>query len=189
MKNLKVLLLVILVVSFTATAFAVPMVNIANDGTEDLTNGSTYAYYQNSGQYLFFQEGNNEGANFENLKAYMLSNYGVELTPTTVSWTNYDDNSGTWTTDPIENMISYYVIKAGLGFAMYEVNPEASTGSWSTYDLSRYGDAGYGGRGGVAISHYNGYNVSTSVPEPGMLTLFGSGLLGLGFFGRKKIRK
>jgi hypothetical protein len=39
------------------------------------------------------------------------------------------------------------------------------------------------------ISHIDEFGGGNKVPEPGMLMLFGTGLLGLGIFGRKKFGK
>lgn len=197
MKKLRMLLIVALVLAFATAAFAVPIVNNPFDSVEQLSGGIAYGYYQNSGSWLFTVEGNdNNVTQVETLLQGMPGYEDVELMFADVIFTNYNNagmtselatNSGTWAVNPATSTIEFYSVKAGNSFAMYSVNPAESTGSWSTYDLWL---AGEGGREGVEISHFTGFNPrTTSVPEPSTLLLFGSGLLGLGFFGRKKFRK
>jgi hypothetical protein len=58
----KLLLIMGLILGFSAlatTAFSSPEINVKGDKFEDLSNGSTFGYYQNSGDLLFTQQGNN----------------------------------------------------------------------------------------------------------------------------------
>jgi len=148
---------------------------------------------------LFTQAGNNEGApQYAALQARMLADYGVVLTSTdSTDIPSSDGNSGTWATVPPlgpDGTISYYVVKAGDYFAMYEVDPAAATGSWSTYDIWSIGGPGTGGHppnggGGLEISHFTGYNSGTPVSEPATMFLLGLGLVGLAVAGRRNLRK
>jgi hypothetical protein len=90
-------------------------------------------------------------------------------------------------------LLCFYAIKAGNFFAMYLVDPADATGSWSTYDISRFGIdnnlTGAGGNEGIEISNYTGYNPAAPVPEPATMMLFCTGLIGLAGLGRKKLKK
>ena len=156
-----------------------------------------YDYYQNSGELLFIELGNNEGSDFESVRS--LTAEALDLDPDTfiltedknLTLTYYNDLndsedgllSGTWTVSPVGNTISLYAIKASRWYAMYVVDPAASTGSWSTFDLWIQKNAGEV----LEISHFNGYDSNqTPVPEPGTVLLFGTGLAGLAAVGRRR---
>ena len=186
MKYLKSFLLAtLLIVCFASISMAMPIINIAFDGIEDMTDGSVYSNYQNSGDFLYIQSGNNNDilAVQGILSAYM--GYVVTLSEGSVAYTAETDlASGTWATVPSSNTIDFYVVKASRAYAMYAVSPAESTGSWSTFDLW---NAGYGGNDPLEISHYTGY-VSSAVPAPTTILLLGSGLWGVLAYGRKRMK-
>ena len=86
--------------------------------------------------------------------------------------------SGTWATDGLWN-VSYYTVKAGNYFALYETLQPAFSGTWSTIGLL----VGNGQQ--PEISHLGAVASSVSVPEPATLLLLGLGLVGLAGVRRK----
>lgn len=76
--------------------------------------------------------------------------------------------------------IQLYVVKSANAFALYEVNPSADSGTWSTNDIWL---RNLGGEGGIGISHLTGYNPA---PEPATILLLGTSMIGLAGIGRKR---
>lgn len=85
---------------------------------------------------------------------------------------------------------AYFLIKTGNGLGTYSDFLFANNVSldWAVIQLA---DLGFNDIQNVTgISHISEVGGGTTqVPEPGMLLMFGSGLVCLGFFGRKKFRK
>ncbi|MEN6374964.1 MAG: PEP-CTERM sorting domain-containing protein [Smithella sp.] len=194
MKYLKSFALVtLLIVCFSSMAMAtLAELNDPNDGIEDRLDGSVYAYYQNSGTLLIKMEGNNyQPADFALLQTTLNAMPGFENTQlietTSILYNSYDGLSGTWNVVPSSNTIDFYLVKGSDGFALYSLDPAASDGSWSTYDL--WTSSWYKGKGeGIAISHFTAYNPSTTVPVPTTILLLGSGLWGVLAYGRKRMK-
>jgi hypothetical protein len=153
MKYLKQFLLTITMIAvFAGTSWGVPVIN---NSAECDADGTSYGYYTNSGSLMFDAGGNNAGTpNFDGVET-LINDWlydhgcdGVDLlgTSATIKVTGADDYgnvisatnalTGIWdVTAPSNGTINFYAIKAGKGYAMYLVNPAASNGSWSTYDL------------------------------------------------------
>ena len=192
MKCLKSFLLAsLLIVCFAAISMAAPVINVAGDGYEDV-GGLPYAYYANSGEFLFLETGNNEGVYIVNVQNNLNSIAGFEsviLTEANLSWIGYGpavaSASGTWEVNPLSNVIDFYIVKAANAYAMYLMEPADNMGSWSTYDLWM---AGYGGNEPLEISHVTGYNPHCAVPAPATILLLASGLWGVVAYGRKKVK-
>ena len=206
MNFVKYILAIALVVGLTGISGAVPILNDRGSGPEDTFAGLySYGWYTNSGSLLGVISGNNNNNNIEALEGWIEEKTGdsLELTKTTVSITNYNasgeiitgaSNTGTWEVTPAGNTISFYAVKAGNHYAVYEEDPAQGDGSWSTYDLWKYGQDhdinGLGGNGGLEVSHFTGYDPGTTpVPEPSTMLLLGTGILGLVTFGRKRLNK
>jgi len=189
----KLILAAFLTLGIISSAFAIPVVNNPNDSFENSAIGVAFAYYQNSGELIFSQNGNTESAaDLAAIQALLNARPSFEsvvLVETPVTATPYDENSGTWQTNPITNTINFYSVKASNYYALYYVDPAESTGSWSTYDLWALGLGGHpkNGGGGLEISHFSGYGAP--VPEPGTIVLLGAGLFGLGIFSRRRMNK
>jgi hypothetical protein len=197
MKRLFVSSIVICgLLALVGPALSASVVNTAGDGFEDRSNGSVFGYYQNSGNLLFTQSGNNN--DLSQVQSYLNAvpvYSGATLTLADVIFTSYDGNSGTWAVSaPTNGAIDFYSVKAGNYWAMYAVNPSGGAGSWSTYDIWAIGGPGTGGHpnngsGSLTISHFTGYNPSTSVPEPATLALLGFGLIGVGVTAKRRVKK
>jgi len=87
------------------------------------------------------------------------------------------------------------IYATGFGIFVYELNDTGITGG-ARVDVTFASDLALGtfavaygtdARGKVYSTAFTESGLTTQVPEPGTLLLFGMGLLGLGFFGRKKI--
>jgi hypothetical protein len=90
--------------------------------------------------------------------------------------------SGTWATDG-QWAVSYYAVKAGRQFALYEESNPAISGTWSTVDLK----VGNGEQ--PKLSHIAAVANPVSTPEPTTLLLLGFGLVGLAAGARRKFKK
>ncbi len=104
--------------------------------------------------------------------------------------------SGTWDVDN-GNAYLYMSVKAasgpsGGGFALYYLGDYQTSGWFSTVatnlnvdgvDYLNWHDLG----GGHNMSHVRLWNANP-VPEPATMLLLGSGLIGLAWFGRKKLK-
>ena len=98
--------------------------------------------------------------------------------------------SGTWHFDAtdINWVVSYLAVKAGAQFALYDVDPDADSGTWNTDDLW----VGTTHPNHPALSHlalFGDRTVPTDVSEPASLALLGSGLLGFAMFRRRRSGK
>jgi len=200
--------LFICTVLFHSTAPATPIVNLDNDTIEDVDT-KAYAYYQNSGEFMFFGGTDSTSYNDEQdfksgkleteiekwLKIFDTASF-VLTQASVVNFTNFTDagdktdsasKSGTWETTSPYYLLEFYIVKADNNYAVYYVKDGAATGSWSTYDLW---SSGFGGKEALEISHFNGYFTdntgNTSVPEPTTMVLFGAGLIGLAGLRRRR---
>jgi hypothetical protein len=178
----------------TTNSFAIPILNDTGSGFIDtFDDGSSYGTYTNSGSLWFIQSGNNPGnpAFIESLEIRVEDRFGFnaddfDLFSTGVSTVRYDQGlTGTWAATS-SDLISLYIVKAGTAYATYIVNPAAGTGSWSTYDLWRWG-ANSGAD--LEISHFTGFSstdIPTPVPEPATLILLTTGLASVAVVSRRK---
>jgi len=191
----RIFLLFMLIAAIITWSSGMSLATPVTNTDQFLADGTTlYSRWTNSGRWLFTVAGNNLGntTRLEEVEEMVKSSLGpqIELVATSfVSSTPEPDmKSGTWQTVAPLGTIEFYAVKAGNAFAMYQVVSPDSTGSWSTYDIWKLGLQGIGGRGGLEVSHFTGYNPGGApVPEPATMLLLGSGLMGFAVFSRKKL--
>lgn len=104
-----------------------------------------------------------------------------EFTPN--SGTSLEDSfSGLWKIlDGTE--IAYITVKAANSFALYEIDPESDTGTYTTLGILNNGGQQ------PKVSHISFWTVpGNEVPVPGLFSLLGAGLIGLGIAARRRQR-
>lgn len=115
----------------------------------------------------------------------------VTTTTTAVDWTE-TSLAGTYafklSDDPADFFIKIGTGNTGSDVDHFMFQNNIETG-WAVIALSDLNINNIENFDVGRISHVGEVGGGTQVPEPSMLLLFGSGLLGLGLFGRKKFRK
>lgn len=174
-------------------------------------DGNYYGYLDNdnglswSGYYLGTANGNDNKVIANTVRYYLGNTVDVvidkyedgEENNSSSLVIDYDDStkiSGTFSVsttnadDP--DAIEFYAVKGATQWALYFLDPAQSSGRWSTEHLIN------GGENTPAISHFTATLVDGSgggdpdptnaTPEPTTMLLFGTGLLGLAGWGRRK---
>ncbi len=172
-------------------------------------SGSAYAFYANSGTYMFTTKGNDPGSpnadltEFKQSIATWMTDNGYSYSTNnlkfyaktdapsgTVTQDNgngstldvtyeSDNKSGTWTAGA---NIDFYSVKAGNQYALYWVDPNAASGTWNTHDLT-VGN----GNNHPEISHISTWHTAESpnpVPVPSTIFLLGIGLISITGIGK-----
>jgi len=89
--------------------------------------------------------------------------------------------SGTWDVIDDSILISYFTVKASNFFALYQIDPAANFGDWTTANITNPGGQQPG------LSHLSLWTApETPIPEPASWALIGVGLIALGHLRRRK---
>jgi hypothetical protein len=213
MKNsIRFLISMVLVLGMASASLAATIYDEwRNDGinpTNELVNGDPYAWFFNSGTLVNVYNIPNAGGDPQwdaliaaaagdgAILVERLGNTDVQITgynnDGTLIWNSTNGgslpsgaDSGTWQViSPLYGTIYYYAIWGSSMTALYKLDPFANYGAWSTFDL--WVERGLGD--GLNISGFRGINPGPPIPEPSTLMLLGVGILGLAFYGRRRMK-
>ena len=164
-------------------------------GEVDDTDGSlsyeTDSNYDPIGLYIDVYEYTSDDGTLH-LKSGTWSTYstGWDTTNVPQNWVNDGTGGSNIDPDPNEDLLEFYTIKGGTSYALYQVDPVSSAGTWNVENLALVGD------NIKDISHFSGFISSSTgggggtagqgVPEPGTMLLLGTGLLACGMVYRRK---
>ncbi len=165
----------------------------------------TYDGYSNDAAYEGYYLGTIVGENDSetDLEALISHYFGATYDITTFSSVDAPDNttgdltvtydgapnnshSGTWSTEGSDPAVAvnFYTVKGAHEYALYYVDPAEQSGAWVTDHLENNGG------NEPAVSHISASLVdapdSAPIPEPATMLLFGTGLVSLAGFSRKK---
>ena len=89
---LLISLIVALITCSADSLWAIPVLNDSGDGVEDV-GGVKYAWYQNSGTFMFIGDYNNEGNNLPQLQADVIAWLNANTSYDTTGFTLADSSS------------------------------------------------------------------------------------------------
>ncbi len=185
-------------------------IGTVDGNTSDQTVEEILQWYLNNNDFTISSSEKVEAPDTSNSTLY------ISYAPTSDSGEFY---SGTWSTyspdwnatnvpqnwllgqdpepDDTKPSLQFYAVKGSDSFALFEVDPTRSAGTWNVSRLDKSNANPNGNNGGpFSISHYTGYFVDDGgtgtpdepepIPEPATMLLFGTGLIGFGFVVRRK---
>ena len=122
----------------------------------------------------------------QNVKDFFTNSGFTDITQIAISYFPGDDaKSGWWDVTYPGDVVQLLMVKGGTSFSIHEYDPLAIKGLW---DVGHLYEVGANFAGGLPdMSFVRAYKDTVPVPEPGLLLLLGSGLIGLAAYGRRKI--
>ena len=164
------------------------------DDNDDLTNvnNALSSLGKSATTYLGKQDCNNDACSSTTPDDGGALDSGLFSIDVTVLKDGTEAIGGTWTFDGFVDggltwFVQYFTVKAGPQFALYEIVPPISGGTfaWDTSTLLNRG----GQQAGLSHISWFGFSDDTppnEVPEPGILALLGAGLLTIGALHRRR---